>query len=351
MQNVDFASELRDARDLLVLRSLENLAVRMPQAWQAWDAAAREACRRDFGHHIDYLAEAVGFSAPELFANYKVWLQRLLAGLGLPPTSFAATMACLEEALASTLSPAAGQAAATCLAAQVVASHPEEETGVNPLAADATRFLSFLLEGKRHEAGALVLDLVEGGVPIASIYLDIVQASLREVGRLWMDGVASVAEEHYCTAAAQAILAQLYPRVFTTRRNGLRMLAACVGDELHEVGIRMVADLFELDGWDSELLGANTPARAILSAVSARGARLVCLSATMTRHVSLVEEAIALVRGAFPRERVAIMVGGHPFIASPGLWAKVGADAFAADAREAVRTAAGLVGLALRGEG
>ena len=30
----------------------------------------------------------------------------------------------------------------------------------------------------------------------------------------------SVAQEHYCTASAQLIMSQLYPRIFSTRKNG-----------------------------------------------------------------------------------------------------------------------------------
>ena len=54
-------------------------------------------------------------------------------------------------------------------------------------------------------------------------------------------------------------LSQLYPLIFGQKRRGKRVLVACVGSELHEIGARMVADLFEYQGWDSIYLGAAVP--------------------------------------------------------------------------------------------
>ena len=37
------------------------------------------------------------------------------------------------------------------------------------------------------------------------------------------------------------------------------VVVASVEDELHQVGGKMVADVFEMHGWDSFYLGSNTP--------------------------------------------------------------------------------------------
>ncbi|MDZ7776615.1 MAG: hypothetical protein U5L09_13885 [Bacteroidales bacterium] len=55
-------------------------------------------------------------------------------------------------------------------------------------------------------------------------------------------------------------MSQLYPYIFNSQRVGKSMVAATVGGELHEMGIRMVADFFEMEGWDTWYLGANAPA-------------------------------------------------------------------------------------------
>ena len=57
----------------------------------------------------------------------------------------------------------------------------------------------------------------------------------------------------------------------------------------------------------------------------------------LTLHVGRVRGLIERVRATGPRP--AILVGGYPFLLSPELWQRVGADGFAPDAQQAVRVA------------
>ncbi|MFL7808677.1 MAG: B12-binding domain-containing protein, partial [Anaerolineae bacterium] len=105
------------------------------------------------------------------------------------------------------------------------------------------------------------------------------------------------------------------------------------------IGVRMVADLFEMAGWDSYYLGANTPGQGVLQALQERQADVLAISATLTMHVGQVRELIERVRAIEVGRRTAILVGGYPFLLSPELWRRVGADGFAPDAEQAVQVA------------
>jgi methanogenic corrinoid protein MtbC1 len=59
----------------------------------------------------------------------------------------------------------------------------------------------------------------------------------------------------------------------------------------------------------------------------------------MTFHIRAVENLIATVRAS---NNVKILVGGYPFNLEPELWKRVGADAYATDASEAVAVASRL---------
>jgi methanogenic corrinoid protein MtbC1 len=85
-----------------------------------------------------------------------------------------------------------------------------------------------------------------------------------QVGELWQRNKITVAQEHYCTAATQMIMAQLYPVLFDRPQNGKRVVVSCVGNELHEMGARMLSDLFTYEGWDSIFLGAAVPKESLL---------------------------------------------------------------------------------------
>ena len=58
----------------------------------------------------------------------------------------------------------------------------------------------------------------------------------------------------------------MYPLLVSSERRNRTLLCACPGTELHEMGARMVADIFENDGLDSIYLGASVPEDAMLEA-------------------------------------------------------------------------------------
>ena len=110
-----------------------------------------------------------------------------------------------------------------------------------------------------------------------------------------------------------------------------------MGNELHEIGMRMVADFFELDGWDTYYLGANTAPENILEALALNNADVLAVSVTMVAHLSLLENVIKAVRAV--NSAVKILTGGYPFNIDPNLWRKIGADGFARDAESAISVA------------
>lgn len=213
----------------------------------------------------------------------------------------------------------------------------------SPLSHDAREFLDMLLAGRRDAATRFILDMVERGTTVKDIYLGIFQVTQREVGRLWETNQVTVAQEHFCSAATQMIMAQLYPHIFNSERVGRRMVATCVSSELHEIGLRMVTDFFEMEGWDTYYLGSNMPASSIITSIEEQHVDLLGISATMYFHVGAVRELIAEVRASDAGRHIKILVGGYPFIATPGLAEKVGADGFGRDPVQAIALANHLV--------
>ncbi len=134
-------------------------------------------------------------------------------------------------------------------------------------------------------------------------------------------------------------MSTLYEQLFKDfKRNGKRIVSACAQGELHELGLRMVSDFFQADGWDFRYLGANLPAEALVAECRRFQLHVVALSATMLPHVRWVKAAIGLIRGD-TSIRAKILVGGRPFIVDPELYLPVGADASAIDCQDALRLA------------
>jgi methanogenic corrinoid protein MtbC1 len=206
-------------------------------------------------------------------------------------------------------------------------------------------YIDLLLKGNRVGAGNLIFAEVNKGTPIKNLYLEVFQKSQYEIGRLWLTNKISIAKEHYCSAATQMIISQLYPYVFSSERNGHHFVAGCIGGELHELGIRMVADFFEMDGWDTYYIGANTPTSAILKSIREYDAEVIGLSIAMPYHQSLLKETISRIRETEIGKEVKIMIGGNAINQTRISLDYFGADAIAENAQKAVETARKLVDL------
>ena len=317
-----------------------------PGLWEKYGARGRILSVRDVTYHLPFLTSAIDAGEPELFAQYVGWLRTLFNGLGLDDNSTTITLTCIREVLLERLPIEMGATAATCvnagIAEMTAAPRPVHvflEDDGRPQRPLARMYLEALLRGDRQVASRLVLDSVERGADLRDLYICVLQDVQREVGRLWMLNRISVAKEHYCTAVTQNVIARLYPRIMSVPKIGKRIVVACAGGERHEIGARMVADLFELDGWDAIYLGADTPASAVADAVREHQQHALGISANMAFNLVSVGQGITAARRADKSGQMKALVGGYQFSANPELWQKTGADAWAPDGREAVDVA------------
>ncbi|QJC53889.1 cobalamin-binding protein [Paenibacillus albicereus] len=322
---------------------------RQPELQEKFGEIGWIKTKQDTIYTLKYLAESIHLESPLLFSNYMTWLRVLLQQYEVSTEDLYINILCFQEALRAELEP--DQYVMVCQhldAALRQLSTEAEQQGSHldesGMAAEATAYTELLLEGRRAEASRLVMDLVDSGTPLQSIYLHIFQQSQYEIGRLWQTGRITVAQEHYCSAATQLVMSQLFPYLFNHSRKGMKLVSACVGGELHEIGLRMVTDIFEMNGWDTYYVGANVPARSLLRLLKDYKADVLALSCTMTYHVSLVKEMIAAVRQDPDLGGIVILVGGYPFNTDPKLWRAVGADGYGRDAEESVRVATELAG-------
>jgi MerR family transcriptional regulator, light-induced transcriptional regulator len=320
-----------------------------PELERRYGAAGRAHCHADALFHLRFLAQAVRLGSPVLFVDYVGWAKIMLTSRGVPQSDLLANLEVIHEVTRGELDDEAAKAVSFTLQAAIAAlpALPEkldllldDEEGRASLTG---QYLQSILGGDRVAALSLVNAALDSGSSLPDVYLEVFERSQREIGRMWQMNRINVGQEHYGTAATQLIMAQLFPRLLSTTPSRHRVVAACVGDELHEVGLRIVTDLLELSGWSTRYLGANVPVRSIVDAVAEWKADVIALSTTLTPHVDETGRIIAALRRD-PRTRdTRVLVGGAPFLLEPELKESVGADAWAADAREAVRAAESLV--------
>lgn len=293
-------------------------------------------------YEISWLASAIAEENPGLFREYVDWAKTMFESRAIPLLLLEKNLDLMRQALFDGLPPETHGPID-----DVIRAGLEELTGPcdevpSYIARDTTRgtlareYLDAVLAGDRPGANRTIMDAFGRGVPIREIYLDVLQPVQYEIGRLWQTNRISVAQEHFASGVTQMIMSQLYyPHISSAERTGKTMVAICVSGELHEIGIRMIADLFELAGWEVYLLGANMPAAEIVKILREHRADLLGISAAMASSVNKAKQVIALVR-ASEAARVPIIVGGFAFNRDEQLWRVVGADHYARDAEAAL---------------
>jgi MerR family transcriptional regulator, light-induced transcriptional regulator len=206
------------------------------------------------------------------------------------------------------------------------------------------RFIELLVGHDSVGASALVLDAVRDGLPITDIYIKLIQPTMYRIGDLWRCGSLDEAQEYYATALVESILTRIEPRIFQGHTGGAAMIAAAVEGEMHAIGARMVADFFEMDGWDTCYLGANVGSGLIVAESIMRKAKLVALSANGRAMMPAVIGTIAAIQETDALKGTMILVGGGLFNAWPNAVDACGADGYARDAARAVEVARLLIG-------
>ena len=199
-------------------------------------------------------------------------------------------------------------------------------------------FLAALRQGDRRTAFRIVDDALDTGTDLRGVYIDIVQPALQEIGRLWQENELTVAEEHLATAIVQVAMSRTFERLFVWRDSRTPLLiAACADEERHQIGLRMLCDLLEMEGWETTYLGASVPIESLVDIVRKHQPDAVAISATIAPHIPRVRDAVAAIRAADLPKQPVVAVGGRAFLADPSLAVRVGADLTASDASNAAR--------------
>ena len=307
--------------------------------------AGRIKSRQNAVQHFLCLGDAIDAHSPSLFKDYIGWAKVLLEQRGVLSEDFGHHLVCMADVVREQMPPLVASAAVSMIEsalADLAAMPSTVESFLEPgqrLFSLAREYVHLLLGGYRGAAARLVLDAAERGEPVRELYLHVFQPALREIGRLWQMNQINVAREHFCSAATQMAMSQLLSGAVPARPCGHGVVVACVSGELHDVGARMVADFFEMAGWDIYFCGANTPHVDVVHSVAERSADIVAISATMGYHVHAVQSLIEEIRLDSRCAPVRVMVGGYPFGIDSTLWRAVGADGSAADADNAVTLA------------
>lgn len=235
----------------------------------------------------------------------------------------------------------------------IQASHPFEPSGEAPdLAAmtgrpvglaDVHELARLSLLPDDQPARSYVAQLRRRGVPVETLFTDLLGATARHLGEWWEQDLCTFSDVTVGIGRLQQALRDISPGLVArphAHTPPLRILLVPAPGEQHTFGLVMVSELFRSAGWD--VSGGPSPTLDPAVAVRRDWYDVVGFSLAAQVHLPRLAPAIAAVRKASLNQRVGIMVGGPLFMLRPSLASEVGADAVAVNGGLAPEIAAKL---------
>jgi MerR family transcriptional regulator, light-induced transcriptional regulator len=220
--------------------------------------------------------------------------------------------------------------------------------GVARSAAGADEVTEFARLVAMHDvsvASAYVNALLNRGVALETIYLDVLAPAARLLGEWWKQDLRDFTEVTSGLCRMHQLLHEFSPAFLhdaqPTASDRCVLLVPMPGEQ-HSFGLIMVAEFFRRAGWDVWDLHPSTPAD-LVGVVRKHWFSLIGVSLSCESRIEQLTPLITAARASSRNREVRVMVGGQPFVGHPEKVAAVGADATAADGRRASREADRLV--------
>ena len=198
-------------------------------------------------------------------------------------------------------------------------------------------FARMTLSSEAHTMTAYVEALIQGGLSLEEVYVDLLIPTARRLGDDWNEDFISFTDVTVGLSRLQQVVRTLGHSIPTRDADGEAPSAYFVTapNEQHAFGLVILEDYFRRAGWRTWLDTAATCEEAVRT-VRHDWFDIFGLSATSDTPTEVIATTIAQVRHASRNPAVFVMVGGRLFIDNPALANVVGADAASQTAGDAL---------------
>lgn len=192
-------------------------------------------------------------------------------------------------------------------------------------------FGELLQSEKKEEAVRYALDLLSSGkVDLVTLYQEILTPTLNHMSCSLAEKQLCIWKEHVRTAIVRTIVECCYPYVVKelARVNPAKSGTAvviCPPEEYHDLGARMAADFFVLNGYETVFVGSNTPYQDFYNAADLIKPDVIAISVSNYYNIVATKKIIAELR-LRTKGSSRIIVGGNAFADGAHAADVVGAD-------------------------
>ncbi len=322
---------------------VDRLYERHPDWLSKFGSKGRKSCVEDISYHADFLYASLLGKSSAPFCEYCRWLGSMLPNRGVQTAHILESIRLIQQYIEEHLP---SEISAQCLviieagcdtlaSTEKAAALPAYFNYLPEASKNLGTFTDALIMGDGHRVDTIVQQQFQQGLDSIDIGIQLIQPAMYEIGLRWETNRITVAQEHLATALAQTLLARNLTQTEYAPRTEHRALFACIPGNHHILGLRMVSDAFEIGGWDVQYLGADIPFNALLSQTDQWKPDLLGLSISTLNQLPVLKFCLGKLRSELGNACPALMVGGLAMNQAPELKSGLGADIWAANARQA----------------
>lgn len=172
-----------------------------------------------------------------------------------------------------------------------------------------SEYMDALMQGDIERCRGFVQRLLDANISLEDLYFNLFHRSQYAVGDLWEINKCSVAMEHLVTSITETLMTLAYPRLFNRPHIGKTAIISCGCNQYHQIGGKMVADIFELHGWHGHFLGANTPERQLFEEIRDKSPDVLAFSVAVPFAIPGLVETLRKISNFYPG--LTSLVGGR----------------------------------------
>jgi len=190
------------------------------------------------------------------------------------------------------------------------------------------KFSGYLEREDKEKCVEYILDIMNSGqISIADLYEKILAPSLDNMPPSEEDFF--IWSEHVRSSIIRTVIECCYPHVLKLiRESGQLMdkgkvILVCPPEEYHELGIRAGSDFFNICGYSTILVGANTPLEVLLRGLVSENPKYVAISVSNYYNLFAAKKIADEISAV--NKSVTILACGNTFLKDRSLSTKIGA--------------------------
>ncbi|GJE54662.1 MULTISPECIES: cobalamin B12-binding domain-containing protein [Methylobacterium] len=196
------------------------------------------------------------------------------------------------------------------------------------------QFSALLLDPAADDITEHVLALLDEGLSLDSLLLDLLAPAARHLGELWEEDECDFLDVTVAIGRLHAVTRELCSQMEgeSGRGNGRSILLLPCPGETHIFCLSIVASFFREAGWEVTTTGAD-PGFDLVELVRAEWFDVIGLTLSYDVLLPALTQAVRDLRKASCNRQVRVMVGGPLFVRHPEQVRLAGADAMASDGK------------------